>query len=164
MLSIISSPKGLPSYVFMEQLVWVGIFCTFLPVVYATSGQDAMRRNQGLWHSCLLCKLFVAVATFSAKFHELPPILLIFGPVLQIIIYLMILASMARHTNIMDITGAAAFGHGPVVFLRLACLASEAKIINYITIWSPGPNISNIGSSWNLGGWSLLIIWPPIFH
>ena len=48
----------------------------------------------------------------SAKFHELP-ILLIFGPGLQIIVYLIMLASKARHTNIMDITGAAAFGRGP---------------------------------------------------
>ena len=43
----------------------------------------------------------------TAKFHELP-ILLIFGPGLQIMIYLVILASKARHANIMDITGAAA--------------------------------------------------------
>ena len=46
-----------------------------------------------------------------AKFHELP-ILQIFGPGLQIMIYLIILASKARHTNIMDITGAAAFDIG----------------------------------------------------
>ena len=39
-----------------------------------------------------------------AKFHELP-ILLIFGPGLQIIIYLIILASKARHTNLIDTTG-----------------------------------------------------------
>ena len=39
----------------------------------------------------------------------------------------------------------------------LVCLALEAKIIKYIMIWSPGPNISNIGSSWNLAracGWA----------
>ena len=49
-----------------------------------------------------------------AKFHEFPPMLLIFGPGLQIIIYLIILASKARHTNVMDITGAAALGRGPL--------------------------------------------------
>ena len=39
----------------------------------------------------------------TAKFHELP-ILLIFGPGLQIMIYLIILASKARHTNLIDTT------------------------------------------------------------
>ena len=48
----------------------------------------------------------------DATFHGLP-ILLIFGPGLQIIINLIILASKARHANIMDITGAVAFGRGP---------------------------------------------------
>ena len=40
----------------------------------------------------------------------------------------------------------------PVMSIILACLALEAKIIKYIMIWSPGPNISNIGSSWNSAG------------
>ena len=47
----------------------------------------------------------------NAKFHE-PPILQIFGLELQIMIYLINLASTARHANVMDITGAAAFGRG----------------------------------------------------
>ena len=42
-----------------------------------------------------------------AKFHE-PPILIIFGLELQIMIYLINLASTARHANLIDTTG----GHG----------------------------------------------------
>ena len=77
-----------------------------------------------------------------AKFHELP-ILLIFGHGLQIIIYLMILASKARHANLVDTTGAVA----PVMSIISACLALEAKISKCMMIWSPGPNTSDIGSS-----------------
>ena len=49
----------------------------------------------------------------GAKFHEVK-ILLIFGLGLQIMIHLIILAFKARDANIMDITGAAAFGRGPL--------------------------------------------------
>ena len=38
----------------------------------------------------------------------------------------------------------------PVVSIRLASLALEAKIIKCIMIWSPRPNITNIWISWNL--------------
>ena len=62
-------------------------------------------RSQDANFSCVMFEL--------AEFHELPT-LLIFGCGLQIIIYLIILASKARHANLIDTTG----GRG-----RLVCLA-----------------------------------------
>ena len=85
---------------------------------------------------CIYTSIWLPRRQFTAKFHELP-ILLIFGPGLQIMIYLIILASKARHANLIDTTG----GRG-LRSIILVCLALEAKIIKYIMIWSPGPNIS----------------------
>ena len=53
---------------------------------------------------CLCLAFLRGRGAEGAKFHELP-ILLIFGPGLQIIIYLVILASKARHANLIDTTG-----------------------------------------------------------
>ena len=65
-----------------------------------------------------------------------------FGLGLQVMIHLIILVSKARDAPAMDMTGAAAFGHGPlVVSIRLVSLALEAKVIKCIMIWSPRPNI-----------------------
>ena len=84
------------------------------------------------------------------KFHEIQ-ILVIFGLGLQIIIHLMILASKARDANTMDMPRRP---RPPVVSIRLASLALEAKIIKCIMIWSPRPTVSNIWISWNLVGWA----------
>ena len=73
----------------------------------------------------------------DANFHELS-ILLIFGPGLQIIIYVIVLASKARHANLIDTTGGR-----PLMSITLVCLALEANIMKYIMSWSPGRNISN---------------------
>ena len=78
-----------------------------------------------------------------AKFHE-PPILIIFGLELQIMIYLINLASTARHANVMDITGEAAFGRGPCGVDKISMSGRGGK---YIMIWSSRPNIINIGGS-----------------
>ena len=81
----------------------------------------------------------------GTKFHELP-ILLIFGLGLQIIIiihyFFIILATKARHVNLIDTTG----GRGPCSVYYVASLALMAKIIKCtgIMIWSPRPSIANI--------------------
>ena len=82
----------------------------------------------------------------AAKFHELS-ILLMFVPGLQIIIYLSILASKARNSNVMDIAGAAAFGQGPYDVDKISMSGLGDQNHEIYNDLESRPNISNIGSS-----------------